>query len=200
MWANHSLNHTLSVFSSKYGRQMGLCQSNTDFIRPCNMINIHESTFITLIIFRILGIIIPTDELIFFQRGRYTTNHFCSLTIINHIITIILTMINSRLSTYEPSARGLQISKIHQRLWVPPGEARGLRPAHIVQTKGSQHRLDWPGTKDVSRVESSPAWGHPGTSPKKMMVSMESMRLSMGKASVNGGTTWNMCRKLERER
>jgi hypothetical protein len=33
-----------------------------------------------------------------------------------------------------------------------------------------------------------------------MMVSMESMRLSMGKASVNGGTTWNMCRKLERER
>ena len=38
---------------------------NKDFIRPCNMINIHESTFITLIIFHILGIIIPTDELIF---------------------------------------------------------------------------------------------------------------------------------------
>jgi hypothetical protein len=66
---------------------MGLCQSNKDFIRPCNMINIHESTFITLIIFRILGIIIPTDELIFFQRGRYTTNQFKSCWFGNHLET-----------------------------------------------------------------------------------------------------------------
>ena len=77
---------------------------------------------------------------------------------------------------------------LSQFLNTSPGEARGLRPADIVQTKGSEHRLDWPGTKDVKHAWDTPLW----------MVSMgESMKLSMGKWSVEW---WKMCRKLQRER
>ena len=45
------------------------------------------------------NVIIPSDELHHFSEGyRYTTNQSLLLTIINHIITMVLTMINSILT------------------------------------------------------------------------------------------------------